>query len=1172
MLHLQFALNLKTLASDMMNQIAKNWNDPFDAPTVIFSDYKLEGWFRLFWVEQKKVIANFNKKSLENFFLEILIGNDSRKKKLTSSILCQVIIGFLKQKTESKSNLDLLDENVFRYLKDKNGNLDELRLFDLANKLAGLFLEYEISRPSQFITNTPGILDCWKEGNLQTFFKDKNGNEILYEDWERTLYSAIFHNQNGESLLTKVFKEMKLHGNNSEYLTLPYLLETCKTENGNVKFHYHSNKPIFIFGLSGIGQFYHVLLREFAKEHEIYAYIQNPCTEFWEDLQTKQFRVCYDYKKDDEAEDSSEENILLQNLGRSGRDNIKIWSLANDYRGGFKEETLALYRKEQAEREKNTKKQNLLNELQQMVANRKNSFSASFSNSLESYKNESGSFFANDKSLSVASAETKLREIEHLHSEICLLLKQGAKIQDILVVAPDIESYRTSIYQVFDQNISETEEGVYLPFVLVDFAAKESNMSKALESIFQMCKKNSLTRPDFFDFVRNPLVMAVKNISEKDISVWNSFISNMNVYRDSSFENYKRTDWKDAIKRILLGKLSGDILEIDGEKILPYADINTSDEKSLNTFLEIIEELENLKTLLQTKIDESILEKFKAFITRFFYLEKPDENLKSEPLILETVLQALDDLKIQFYVGEKEISFEIFQKTLEEKTKSSEFSRGNLFVNGITFMKFAPNRIIPVKHLFFLGANAKDFPGNYSYDSLDLRKNVAKFPGDDLPADKNKYAFLCQLMSTEESFHLSYQRKYLPKDEDLYPSNIIQDLRTCIQTALKSAFKKEISIKNILPAYAIPLDETRKKQVLYTASAKRNKTILEKLKTDSTPEPRFQETQTNKENFKYPENVSVYQIKNFLENPFVFQMNSFMNFEEIKEDPEKILVEPIALNRLDESRYTKTILQEKLGIEIPENKKIKKENLMLKGIIPKNAYGDTIFESLDKIAENFKTSILEKFPESTHIIETQKINTSLETRTDTNENDFWNLSAEAKILAKNKNDYQEITLIDFKSKNEITPKDFLTNYILALSLLTKSEANKISLCLFYNEKNPTIAEIEIRETKEEAIRILNQIYAKMFIEKYKKLIPMDLDIKDIETFDAFQNKLKKSNYQYFKGKDLFKNAKTELFGFSGIDFKTELKNAEQEIWNLMPSIKTYKEQAEANKKTKKVKK
>ena len=45
-LHLKFAVNLETLADEMIEEISKAWKSPLDAPIVIFSEYKVEQWFR----------------------------------------------------------------------------------------------------------------------------------------------------------------------------------------------------------------------------------------------------------------------------------------------------------------------------------------------------------------------------------------------------------------------------------------------------------------------------------------------------------------------------------------------------------------------------------------------------------------------------------------------------------------------------------------------------------------------------------------------------------------------------------------------------------------------------------------------------------------------------------------------------------------------------------------------------------------------------------------------------------------------------------------------------------------------------------------------------------------------------------------------------------------------
>lgn len=57
-LHLKFALNLDTIADEMIEKVSECWKSPFDAPTLVFPEYKLEQWFRFKWMERRGVLAS----------------------------------------------------------------------------------------------------------------------------------------------------------------------------------------------------------------------------------------------------------------------------------------------------------------------------------------------------------------------------------------------------------------------------------------------------------------------------------------------------------------------------------------------------------------------------------------------------------------------------------------------------------------------------------------------------------------------------------------------------------------------------------------------------------------------------------------------------------------------------------------------------------------------------------------------------------------------------------------------------------------------------------------------------------------------------------------------------------------------------------------------------------
>lgn len=1127
-LHLKFALNLDTIADEMIDKVAEEWTSPFDAPTLIFSEYKLEQWFRLKWVEKRGVLANLNSKSIDKFLMEILVGDDPKKKKLSADMLRNVILAYLQKKDASgKANFEKLDERVCRYLLAGGNTVDEHRLFDLANKLSGLFLEYETSRPSAFLNGRPGILDCWKQGYLKPFFVDRNGREAENEKWERELYSAIFHNaEDGDSLLTKVFKSAE-----NEFLTLPFLHEDCKRRGG---FHMKSSRPVFILGLSGMGQFYRVLFQEFAKEHEVYAYIQNPCMKFWEDMEFRKASLDKKFALDEEAAEplKEDENSLLKAWGRAGRDSIKLWSLADDYVGGFPDDVVEPYAREIGSRD------TFLHELQWMVANRTN-------------QSEKLSSLANDGSVTVTSAPNRIREVENLHSEICKLLEKGASIRDILVVSPVLADYRTAILQVFDQNEKGNEKGVHLPFVLVDSASRESLVGDALEHLFAIKKGKSLSRSDFFSLVRNPVVQAAQGIDPSEISDWEGWVSGMNIFRDHAAESNKKEDWRCGVRRLLLSRLTNSVV---GE-YMPYSDMASSDDRSLNRFANLVEDLEWLCQQEASLKKEGIVQ-IREFLNRWLLLNDAPLGLGGESIVFSSVLSALENLNYQFAAGAERISWEILVQALNEAAKTSEYSCGSLFVGGIPFMKFAPNRTIPVRHLFFLGANAKDFPGTKSFDSLDLRKceSVPRWPGDDSSVEKNRYAFLCQLMSTSESFHISYQGMYLPKDEELYPSSVVNDLIA--------------ASKNSLGIHSLTLDETRPNSELYTERERRSKQTLDSFgkeendKCDSFAENLNWSSESSR---KLPERVSVYDMRKFLEDPFEFQVNRVITLDSADEDPEKVSMEPISLGNLDRSSLLKNLIAQKLGISPAEKERANKETLRLQGTLPLGAFGDRVWEDLNARAEEFCVSIREKFPLADWNFRSEKLDVLLKS---------WTLVGAASILAEEKKSKNRLVLVEVKEKN-FKVASFLSGYVLALGLLAAKRCTQVSVCLFVSGEQKKKDEItfdlktiEIAVDAEEAANRLNFLYEKMYVEKYRKIVPLSLHgDKEIKTPRLLGEKLKNDAWKYFSGKNLF-DAQRILSGFSEENFEQEWNEAKREMLALMPEIGSFMQQVEMEKAAK----
>ena len=1193
MLHLKFALNLEHLADEMIEEISKNWKNPFESPLVIFPDSKLEQWFQLRWIKKNGVLANFNKRSIDKFLFDILVGDDRRKKKLSSEMLANVIMAYLLGRTEdNERNYEVIDKTgqVAKYL-TTDGEPDAGRLYDFANKLAGLFLEYEIARPNQYLLGpdgkvAEGVLDCWSEDllkngkTLKNFFvkKTKNGEfeSVDNESWERELYSKIFHNANGKSLLTSVFEfadsepdpEKKV-----KYLTLPFLYKDCLDASGQPTFHYKSKAPVFILGLSGMGQFYRVVLREFAKQHEVYAYIQNPCMEFWEDLDVSKIvpkvSVTHEGEKITEMEEfvPADENDLLRNWGKAGRDNIKLWCLSDDYSTcDFSEsERLALLDKEL------DAPKSLLNAVQYLVANRRNKLDGSL------FKKDS-----KDESLTVSAAPSKLREVEALHSSICKLLLKGVDAKDILVVSPNLQEYRPFIYQIFDQAKSAAENGdpsiVHIPYTIVDSISKDSLVGSLIETLFRVQKEGSVSRPDFFGLVSNPVVQETRGISPDMVAVWEKWIVEMNVYRDRPDQEFGKTPWLLAVKRMLLARLTSRTLELPDGVCTPYADMDSSNDTMLLKFVESVEDLEKWTSTFGKNLTQDNIDTLLDMLNRWARMKNPTGDLVGESAAYREVCKALGRLKYFFYAGEKEIPLDVVRANIVNVATVSEFSFGNIFVNGISFMKFAPNRIIPVKHLFFLGADADHFPKDDSYNTLDLRRQVRPWPGDDSSISRNRYAFLCQLMCTSEGFHISYQNVNLAKDSEIYPSPVINDLKNFVAGFAEKVFDDESGEeREPLFTEVIPLDETRHKELIFTRRGRRYLESICCLRTikDAPEDDGAQSDATgggiplsDSSVPKYPDKVSVSQLKGYLNDPFQFYVNRMLRLETEGEDETGQYVEPVSLNNLEQSEFVKMAVYIQRGMNMDfATTELYFKSLENQGRIPTGAFGEGVVAEIELNADAINEQLEKFFPKEKFECSSIELNECI--RLDS-ENEFI-LQGNIPMVFVPKDHVDECIVVELSNAKKTSVNKFLTPYVAALGLLASKKMKKVSIfvakgdCLDEEVFKSSVVQMQFDKMKDDedeakkANELLCKMYRRAFIECCRNVLPVELILKGANSLADLKKKLDDGNdggeWRFFDGKELFVEDLEKYSGYPEDGFETKWNDACESHKELLVGMK-----------------
>ncbi|MCR5188454.1 MAG: exodeoxyribonuclease V subunit gamma [Treponema sp.] len=1102
-----YSMNLEQLADKMINQIIENWKlDPFSSPKVIFADSKVEEWFKFYWINKssqknnRSVLMNLNCSRLDNFLKEVLFSNrpeDSEKVRiLKEEEVRDIIIQKLSTKTsDGKYYFEKLEsDQVKAYLtkensqdKDKEKNkeiqIDSIRLYDFASIMANLFINYELTRDDLFA-------DCPEEAQQEA-------------KWQQQLYHHIFDDG------------IKI--DEYSYKTLPQLFK----ENGEKLNINKSTVPLYIFAFSGMGQFYRKVIKEYAKQNPLEIYLQTNAKE-------------------------AQNNKLLKKWSLSGYENWKLWDDSDS-------ESLA----------QNYQDSSLLNRLQNDLLNDKTS----------SPQNSA------DESITFTGAVTKLREVENLHSQICNLIKDG-KIEntsDALVVAPNIQDYKVSIMQVFDQTNKRDKEFPHINYTIADSSSSNSLVSQALKTLFDIAEKGYLCRADLFALLRNYLVQTVRNISEAEVSAFTSWVDGMNIYRnrpkidDNGNSDKEINDWESAKRRLLLACLTDSNFKIDDESYKPFSDIESGDGNLIYKFIGLIDELEawlefSKKTELQASDFEESDEEGKASIPGILrkWLELDGdipEDLKGEDLVFSNIYQEIENLRKLFSINKTIITKCAFL-ALEDAAGNVEYRSGSIFTNGISFASLKPNRILPAKYVFMLGMGSKIFPGQDKKNVLDLRFKSPRQEGDDSISAKNKDAFLCQIMSAKEALYISYVNKDLQKDEDFYRASTINDLMLYLfkDQKLFSTIEKQIKI-----------DEDRDWSQLYTNREFRNKWAYIEQRCEQKSKKAISKKDDQKdirddEKLTYLDRVSISKLKNFLKEPFQFMAEKRFSTEDSDADEkastiEKEEFEPIDLSNLTRAEILKTFISENWDNPQPNEEEIK-ASLRLNNLLPDGIYGDKVIAYVKdfgtKIIEKMRSDVFNNSIEENYIFNESILLEGLKRPDDKS----WSLSGQLAFHNEKKDkslpDCLKTCAVSFSSEAEYR---YLGGYISALALIAARglDNKKYGVELhqvFINRGSADAQKACFTCNKTKAIETLEAIYKACYEDNEKN--PKCMPLKELGTDEDSIPSLYKfftgltgmyGDWSYFSKAKLF-NSSTEI-GYSLDNFNKEFIAQQDKIKALI---------------------
>jgi len=709
---------LEQLVEKLAGLLDRSFHPPLTPEVIVVQSKGMERWLTLKIAEHLGIAMNirfpFPQTFVEEAF-EKVIGR-RRSEAFTVEVMTWKIMSLIPQ---------LLHEPAFGLLRAYaqedygGGGNNQLKLFQMASRVAWLFDQYMVFRPE--------MLAQWEQGKT----KDED------EYWQSILWREIVASDREGSPLW-------LKGR---------LIEEIRRQDRD----FDLPERLFIFGISTLPRFFLEIFYALSFRCEVHVFLMNPSREFWGDIlsEREKKRLLQKAPRRTSWEDLHMEvgNPLLASWGILGKEFMAL---------------LAEFTVEEEEYFTDIGEDTVLTTLQADILHLRNR-----------YENAKKVVDSHDYSVQIHVCHSPLREIEVLYDNLLALFEGDSELlpKDILVMAPEIEDYVPFIKAIFDRgeipySIADRRDFLKSPlistflqvFSLADGYVGATEVLSFLE-LPEVRKKFSFTDSDvgiIHSWVRST------GIRWGIDALWR---------RNLGLPPFQENTWQAGLSRLLMGyAVPGEEKKVI-EGILPY-DIEGDGAELLGRFLlfgetlfTTLKELSRLRTLQEWSVF------LINFVDGFFAAEEEGEGELT--LLRKTLLDlAMYEASADFHtpVDKKVIAAWLTQRG-EERWASQGFLGG-----GVTFCSLLPMRSIPFDVIYLLGMNGDAYPRKSWRVAFDLLYRHPQ-RGDRSRRKDDRYLFLEALLSARKKFIISYIGYDLKDNSIRCPSVLVMELLDYLESA-----------------------------------------------------------------------------------------------------------------------------------------------------------------------------------------------------------------------------------------------------------------------------------------------------------------------------------------------------------------------------------------------------
>jgi exodeoxyribonuclease V gamma subunit len=604
-------------------------------------------------------------------------------------------------------------EPIRTYLGESQLNLKRLQL---SERIADLFDTYAVYRPELVLS-----WDAGKESH-----------------WQPELWRALF----GEEA--------------SAHRARIWKLALTKLKKGDFTKDALPGR-VSVFGIPVLPSYHFELLKGLAQYCDIHLFLLNPSREYWFDIFPERSIVSLQRATGRpvslEALHLEEGNPILASSGKLGRDFFRaVAETESEPIGSFVE----------------PEGRSLLAAVQSDILNLRNRGANSEKKVIES----------TDASFQVHVCHSAWREIEVLYDNLLNLFEvyPGLTPKDILVMAPNIETYSPYVSAVFDACQDERKR---IPYSIADrHAPSESTIVDVFFRLLGLCK-GRFEASEVLDLLDAPSVRKRFGLTDEDMEVVLRWVEGTRIRwgidgghrAELGLPPFEEASWNAGLERLLLGyALRGDGETLFGRR-LPYEDVEGDQAKVLGRFLGFFRQLfRQIREMELPRPLEAWATTLETLVSTFIAQDEEDAR---DIQVLRGQIRSLK--RLEGLAGFHDaIECEVVRYYLSRRLAREELSQGFL-TGGVTFCEMLPMRSIPFRVVAVIGMNGDAFPREEQPVGFDLIAQDPQ-PGDRSLRDEDRYLFLEALLSARDVFYISYVGQSIRDNKEIPPSVLVSEL------------------------------------------------------------------------------------------------------------------------------------------------------------------------------------------------------------------------------------------------------------------------------------------------------------------------------------------------------------------------------------------------------------